>query len=336
MPAVPRPPTWTAALLATALCACRAPAVDPGPTDEPPPSDTPTLPGPQTVRLAVWNIQSVGSESSDQYAAAQEVLRRIDADVVGLNEVDSGEAPAVLSLAEALGYDVVIVPDSNPFGGLRNALLSRLPVASSDVPTAAELSGDPAANDLTRLPVTASISAGTRGLLVVVQHWKSGWDDDDEFRRAVDAHRTAQAAGGGAGAPVIMGDINSELDDRTETPASFTALPGGMPSGYWLGADLYDSLPSGLDNDAFAPLEAAGLVSVDARQLDGRDATRDPSGRRLDYVWLEPGLAAGARAEVYDSRDEVGGLPKAGTAPPRETSLNASDHLPVIVELDLP
>jgi hypothetical protein len=72
--------------------------------------------------------------------------------------------------------------------------------------------------------------------------------------------------------------------------------------------------------------------SPPAVQLDGRDETRT-SGRRLDYLFATPALAAGARGEVYDTFDEGldGGLPKAGDFP-EIGILEAADHFPVFAD----
>ena len=48
----------------------------------------PTLASAQTdVRVATWNIESVGAPGSSEYSASLDVLARIAADVVALNEI---------------------------------------------------------------------------------------------------------------------------------------------------------------------------------------------------------------------------------------------------------
>ena len=73
--------------------------------------------GGETIRIATWNIEGVGSPGSDEYDALIDVLRRIDADVIGLNEIDIGETSILEDIAAQLGYDTVVVPGTNPFGG---------------------------------------------------------------------------------------------------------------------------------------------------------------------------------------------------------------------------
>ena len=81
------------------------------------------------VRVATWNIETVGAPGSTEYEAAHDVLSRIGADIVAINKVASSADAANLSpLAADAGYASVVVPSSNPFGADRNA---RLPGAHS-------------------------------------------------------------------------------------------------------------------------------------------------------------------------------------------------------------
>jgi endonuclease/exonuclease/phosphatase family metal-dependent hydrolase len=317
-------------ILLFGLAACGGPMdTDPADTEDSGPL------GSVEVRVATWNVLGLGRPGSASFNAVKAVLARIDADVVGLNEIGEDEASALATLASDLGYSQVLRPPTNPFGPERNAILSRLP-ASLDAPTSATLSGDRAANDVTRLPVRAVIPLPevNRELTVVGQHWKSGFDLVDRFRRAVDASRSAQAARGDL--VVLMGDVNAEPGDMPEDPPVWKYRPQGLPGEYRLGSDLEAQLAgSGLPNDAFAPGTAAGLVWLPARQVDGREVTRPSSGRRIDWIFVSDEVSA-APSEVYDSTDEgKGGLPKSGEVPARDASELASDHLPVFADLTI-
>lgn len=305
----------------------------PGPATDTPTDDT-DVAAPVVVRIVTWNVQGLGSPGSDEAAAEIEVLRRIDADVVGLNEVGAEEASRLRALAAELGYDTVFTPNDNPFGGLRNGLLARLPNVEVSAVTSAAVSGDSQANDVTRLPLRLSVDLAGQPLTVVVNHYKSGFDDDDEFRRTLDGIRTAQAADE-PGFVVLMGDLNAELEDMPDRPAVWREAPAGLPGSFSLGQDQRDLLgDEGLANNPFAPALDGGLEVVEARQLDGRADTRPVSGRRID--WMLVSDAQAVQSEVYDSTDEGGdGLPKAGEAPPRAASATASDHLPVFVDVTL-
>jgi exonuclease III len=79
-----------------------------------------------------------------------------------------------------------------------------------------------------------------------------------------------------------------------------------------------------------------GFEVLDATQPDGRDATRDVLGWRLDYLWVSPSIAArcAIQAEVYDARDDASStLSFAGDPPTREATAQASDHFPVIADI---
>lgn len=293
-----------------------------------------------SIRIVTWNVEGLSATSTDEYAATRDILARLDADIVGLNEIDEFQLDELQALASDLGYPTVVVPQTNPFGELRNAMMARVRVTAAQVLTSAQLSGDPSANDMTRVPVAVTVDGWD--LSVVCQHWKAGFDDADEFRRTVESVRGAQAGSYlNATHQILMGDVNAEVTDGAEFPNPFTSLPVGLPSSFDLGDDLADELDTGagIANAPFQVMAAAGLEVIEASQVDGRLETRDVSGRRIDYIladaqtrdWLNA-------AEVYDTRDEhlSGGVPKAGNAPDREAGATASDHFPVLVDLTRP
>ncbi|HMV68543.1 MAG TPA: endonuclease/exonuclease/phosphatase family protein [Myxococcota bacterium] len=293
------------------------------------------------LRIATWNVEGLDAPGSIRFEAVRAILDRLDADVVGLNEIDVDARDNVRELAEDLGYDVVVVADDSQFGEAGNALLARIELVASELPTAAELSGDPSAFDVTRRPVVGTFRVPVSGqsLTVVSQHWKSGdFDDIDVFRRSVDAIRTAQAIGRHLAADmrVVMGDANAELGLVPAGPERFTSQPPGAPFSFRLGSDVADLLAGdGLLNDAFGPIEAQGLSAIGAVQRDGEPATRPDSGRRLDYVFVNDAVAGSwVRSEVYNSRhDALPGIADGGDPVGFNDSNHASDHLPVLVEL---
>jgi endonuclease/exonuclease/phosphatase family metal-dependent hydrolase len=292
---------------------------------------------PAQVRVVTWNVQTLGRAGTPQHTAAGAVLARLDADLVLLNELEETDRGALDELAAQLGYPTAFVPDDNPFGELRNGLLTRLPGVDLRAPPAAVLAADNRANDQTRLPLVATITlAGIVPVTVVGQHLKSGFSEEDRFRRTIDAFRAADAAGA-EGARALLGDLNADLGDMPESPTPFVRVPAGMPSAWRLGADLDARLRDGIPSDPSAPLRDVGLLPLDARQLDGRTETRPASGRRIDWALTTADLADAARAEVYDCLDEGrDGLPKPGPVPPRTACADASDHLPIVVDLLLP
>ena len=299
-----------------------------------------TEPKSTTVRVMTWNVEGVGSTASDQYAATRSIISRLDPHVIAFNEVDEFDIGSLNSLASELGYSHVFVPNDNPFGSIRNAIISKYPFERQTALSGAELSGDSRANDVTRYPLEVEVDLPDveSSLVVVSQHWKSGGYTQDAFRRVVDGERTAQVGGRWRVTDdwvLVMGDVNAELDEVPGSPSRFEYQPTNLPSSYRLGADLKEVLDTeGLANNPFSPLVDLGYRIVDVVQADGRDATRPTSDRRLDYVFASDlVISAGFVAEVYDSKDEhLSDFPKVGEAPERGASDLASDHLPVVLE----
>jgi endonuclease/exonuclease/phosphatase family metal-dependent hydrolase len=293
------------------------------------------------LRIATWNVELLEAADPVSWPAVIDVLRRIDADVVALNEIDLQEVESVHLLAETLGYPIVRYAPDDAFGEAANAVLSRLEEVETRYPTSADLSGDPDAYDMTRLPVihTARVPVTGQTLSVVATHLKSGDEGADPFRRLVDAHRSAGAVASVADSDlrVVMGDFNAEIFEIPAGEAEYTELPADLPGSYDLGQDLQQKVDAGLKNDVFAPFLDQGLLLVDARQRDGEFATRPVSGRRLDYMFVNDALAgAWLRSEVFDSRDEaLTGIADVGEPVGYNKSNHASDHLPVLIEIKL-
>lgn len=71
----------------------------------------------QAIRIATWNVLTVGEPGTDQYEAAYAVLARLGADVVAVQQVASAaDATYVVQLAVDLGYPQVTVAPAGPFG----------------------------------------------------------------------------------------------------------------------------------------------------------------------------------------------------------------------------
>jgi hypothetical protein len=105
----------------------------------------------QALRVVTWNVESIGAQGSPEYNAALDVLKRIGADVVAVQEIASTtDADHLLILASDLQYHYATVATGGPFGSDRAAFMSDLILLADTAWTAAQLSGDPAANDLTR------------------------------------------------------------------------------------------------------------------------------------------------------------------------------------------
>lgn len=314
--------------------AVEAPAWD-GWSDAPPPARVP-------LRVATWNVEGVGAADSPAWVALVDVLERLDADVVALNEVGEMEGADLDALAAELGYGEVVRDEDAPFGDLANALLSRVPVVGSEVLTGGDLSGT-AARDLTRSVVVARVQAPGSGAEVglVAMHFKSGFEPVDAFRRAVDAERARQALSrlGASDVALALGDVNAEPGQRFD-PEVFEDEPAGLPETYALGADVAAVLSDGgLSSDPFEVLGTDGWTRLALRQRDGDEATRPTSGRIIDHVFVD-GRAdrIPVRGEVYGCDDDTPDQPGVADGDPLDninSCLRAADHLPVVIELSL-
>ncbi|MCB9688221.1 MAG: endonuclease/exonuclease/phosphatase family protein [Alphaproteobacteria bacterium] len=295
------------------------------------------------VRVATWNVQSVGAVGTAEHTAAVAVLNRVDADVLLLQEVNgSTDETNARTLATEAGYAYTAFAPQGSFGGLHDAVFSKLPFTDQRFYESSDLSVDPTADEITRTFVRVTVSVGGNDLTVMSLHLKSGSTDNDEFRRAVEALRVTDALADlnpATDSYLIAGDMNEELGDVL-SPAAFSSIPAGMPVSYSLGSDLAVLLPSpGIENDPFSAMFSAGLTDPGAAQLDGSWATRPSSGRRLDYVLVSDTLLqTWPDTQVYDSADEGlgGSLPLAGGRPSSTASGDASDHLLVFADLDVP
>ncbi len=297
------------------------------------------------VRIAVYNIENLNTTTGAQIEAAVDVLNRVCADVVCVQEMRS--TAAFTALADQAGYPFrVIATTSNAIDGvLRTGVMSRdWPFTMTMTETSITISGDGGSRDLTRNFMVAEIdvAGAAQDLVLIGNHWKSGGGNDDEFRRSLESTRAMQISSAYDSTVVpylVLGDMNDEFG--INSPALFTSLPAGLPISFQIGNDMAAMLPvPGFVNSVFSPLEAGvgaqNITVVDAFQLFpvGDAATRPASGRRLDYIWTSDAAVVVA-SEVYDSADEGigGGIALCGGPLPSVTSLTASDHLPVVVDI---
>jgi exonuclease III len=294
------------------------------------------------VRVATFNIENFDPTNPTQFNAAVAILQRIGADVICLQEIAS--STDLNTLAAAAGYPYRLTASgSNALDyTLHVGILSRYPFSSTATETSITLSGDPNAKDLSRNFAVAHvvIPGAAEDLVMITNHWKSGEEDSDEFRRSVEATRTMQVTSdydSGVVPYFVVGDMNDDLLDSPDSPSQFTALPSGLPGTFSLGTDLTFPILNGVFKPLLAGAGAQDLTVVNARQKDNSDATRRASGRRIDYLWHSTAVTIVA-SEVYDSEDEglPGGLTKYGSPLVSGTSDAASDHMPVFADIEIP
>jgi endonuclease/exonuclease/phosphatase family metal-dependent hydrolase len=306
-----------------------------------------------TLRVASYNVQAVGFAESDQWNALGEMLRRLDADVVCIEELEDGETGPLRELTMALGYGEPVQADTSPgIGGeLRNACLGRVPLSRIDSFTAGDLSSDPQANDLGRDIIAVRAQKDGCAVNVLAVHAKSGQESIDWFRRQVEIVRLVQAIAAVReefpdDAVVVMGDFNESPDDPA-IGTVFDAPPLGLPESYRLGSDI--EFP--LEYAPFTAVESTGLAIVDATQEDSEyrntwSAFEAGDGVRLDYLWVPESDDALAMEAVVvfnpcfddgvDAAPTGAWLPLAGEPLPCWVGPAASDHLPIVADLRVP
>lgn len=158
------------------------------------------------ARIATWNIWWRYGEWQDRQAAIHATLKRIDADVVALNEVwEQVDAERQADgLAEELGMHVVsrCLPDE-PGLASGNAILSRWPIRRTDVLLLSN----------TRCVLHAELDSPHGPLSVFATHLT--WRPDDGGKRQTqlhealkfirDKHRSVLP-------PILLGDLNAVPD----------------------------------------------------------------------------------------------------------------------------
>jgi endonuclease/exonuclease/phosphatase family metal-dependent hydrolase len=297
-------------------------------------------------RLVSWNIETIGAEGSGQYNAAVDVLLRLDADIVCIQEITSTENTVWAKLADTLGYPHRFsgAITTAMAGDLKNGCMSRMRFAGTASRSSSNISIDNNANETGRdiVVVRVDVLPGKKALDLMVVHFKSGFDETDNFRRHIEAQRTAQVLDEHMTAHptdgwAVVGDFNEDIG--TMPTRQFTQAPSGLPLSYRLGSDV--TFP--FTYSPFTPFTSRGLTIAPATLEDAPTefATRFASGRRIDYIMS--GNLERIEQIVYDSCYDDGeddGAPGnwvalAGTDLPCGRSGNASDHRPVVVDFAL-
>lgn len=287
----------------------------------------------------------IGPAGNPDHDTVRDVLARIDADVVTLQEIHEDDVTGndVSDLAASLGYPYVhIATDTNAFDPfLLVAFLSRFPFISQTI-----ITSPTNYKDMTRLipVVKVDVPGTTRDPVLIGAHLKVGTSLSDIFQRTVEMRRIAKyLTTSGLTVNdnfVILGDfnLNPSVDDRT-----FSAIPGsGLPSGFNLGPDITFPI-------TYSPYPTANFGTPSVRrlnplQLDGSPITHPPAEPDdkptiLDLFMVSPAIGSRPHhTEIYNSAldtSNTAGLPKSGSPLAAETSAAASDHLAVFGDIEL-
>jgi endonuclease/exonuclease/phosphatase family metal-dependent hydrolase len=266
-----------------------------------------------TVRIATWNLWGRYGPWEARMPAIEATLRRIDADVVALQEVwEDAERNQAAALADALGYTEPVYSANLDRDGARsgNTIMARWPIAQHDVrvlPRDAGIVRDDEGEE--RLCVFAEVD-GPRGPIQVFCAHLS-WSSDHSAVRQLQVAEICEFVRSKRPRPypaVLCGDLNAEPDSdeiRMLTGHAAVSTPRVIFRDAWVAARRYDS--PGFTIDAANPFVAATL---------DRDM-------RIDYVLAgQPKL--GGVGHVRTARVD-GNVPIDG--------MWASDHFAVVAEL---
>ncbi len=280
----------------------------------------------------------IGPAGQPDHETVRDVLARIDADIVALEEIHAADVVGPTSnldaLAASLGFPHVhVCPTATAFdNSLRVAILSRFPFLETSA-----ITSPPGSRDMTRLmPVVRVDVPGTANdPLIIAAHLKSGSAASDLFQRTAEMRRlTNHLTAAGITATdnfIITGDFNLSATSRT-----FSTIPAsGLPGSFALGDT---TLPLDYSTDPRAYFSVPPVTRILPRQLDGSPATYPTSGSSIDLLLVSPRLGSRPhRTEIYNSALDSGGtgLPKSGIPLAAGTSLAASDHLAIFGDFEL-
>ncbi len=237
------------------------------------------------VRVATWNLWGRYGPWEARLPTIIETLRRVDADIVGLQEVwEDDRRSQAQEIAEALGFAAaggVVYAANLERDGARsgNAVLSRWPLAMSEVRTLPRVAGDAADDEgEERLCVLAEV-AGPRGPIQVYCAHLSWRGDHSAVRQAQAAEicRFVREKRPRPFPAVLLGDLNADPDSdelRMLTGQTTVPVPGVMFRDVWTWTGHAD--PGATWSNA-NPFAAASL------DLD----------RRIDHILVAAPKAAG-------------------------------------------
>ncbi|MEP4078266.1 endonuclease/exonuclease/phosphatase family protein [Haloferula sp.] len=286
-------------------------------------------------------IYGIGDSGQPDHDKVLEVLSRIDADVVALQEIHYndvlGNPDDLDDLAASLGLPYVY---SGSGSGaidfqIRVVILSRFPFLRSEV-----IDSPSGAMEISRLlpAVKVDVPGTDSDPWIVSAHIKSGGGSVDRFRKAIEIQRLAgffESEGITDEDPfVILGDFNPSGADKDFSMTDYMGYT--FPLSYSLGGDV--TFPVSYTKSLSPYFSTVAPVLQDPRQLDGSAATFD-TGSVLDLLLVSPSIAGRPIAsEIYnsvlDDSNETG-LMKSGSPLDDTVSLEASDHYPLFADIEL-
>jgi len=263
------------------------------------------------VRIATWNLWGRYGPWEARLPAIIETLRRIDADVVGLQEVWEDDRRSQASeLAAALGYTAVYEANLERDGARSgNAVLSRWPIGRHGVRRLPREAGGVADDEgEERLVVWADVD-GPRGPIQVFCAHLSWRGDHSAIRQeqVIEICRFVRESRPRSFPAVVLGDLNADPDSdelRLLTGQRSVAVPGVLFRDVWTWAGNVERGATWSNDNPFA----AASLDVD---------------RRIDHILVAAPKAGGC------------GQPLATWIAGNEPidAMFGSDHFAVVTEL---
>ncbi len=231
-------------------------------SEAPPPKPVP--PASQPMRLASWNVQNLFDEvddpNNDEVPSPQEVksklarlafvLKRLEADVIGLQEVENEEILERLA-QELPGYRPILIEGNDHRRGIDVALLTRRPVEhirSHSHRLLPYVTGTPKNYKFSRDCLEVEIG-GELPVTVLVNHFISNRNPGAtaDAKRRAQAMGVAQIVAEREGRLVaVLGDLNESFDSWSLEPLADLVDPfHGLPERHTY---LYRGRPLVLDH----------------------------------------------------------------------------------------
>jgi endonuclease/exonuclease/phosphatase family metal-dependent hydrolase len=264
------------------------------------------------VRIATWNLWGRYGPWEARLPAIIETLRRVDADIVGLQEVwEDDHRSQASELAAALGYAEPVYAANLERDGARsgNAVLSRWPITRHAVRTLPrEAKGVSDDEDEERLVVRAEVD-GPRGPIQVFCAHLSWRADHSAIRQeqAAEICRFVRESRPRSFPAVVLGDLNADPDSdelRALTGQRAVAVAGVVLRDVWTWAGNADRGATWSNDNPFA-----------AASLD--------HDRRIDHILVAAPKAGGCGQPLLATL--IGTEPVDGIC--------GSDHYGIVAEL---
>ena len=322
------------------------------------------------MRIAAFNVafgidtdSNRGTTNDVDYCAVTSIVQRIQPDIMCFEELYADEdMTAWITAAAALGYPYYAMSSGGTFdNSMRTGVWSKYPITATD--QIRETVVDTNAAEIMRWPlhVTIDVPGSLYPFHVFTTHNKAGTTTKAaRLQRALEIYRTVNyITNMVAQDPVnnvqyaIMGDFNDDIgltQNANFDIAYYNTAVGSLSAGFNDGFDIpWNANSSWLLPYSYFPTERlaqAGMGWINPVQTGTSDTWThyyvSTSGcYRLDYILFSDEIMnspyGSPTGEIYNSQYDLNGvgLPKYGSPPPTNVTMNASDHRMVFADFHL-